>query len=75
MNKQDKTLGKALDIALSLGSNKPTLDRCVETGIQMAAWKEQQMIEKAVLYLTENRERHRFLWSDIEDFKKYMEEN
>jgi hypothetical protein len=87
MNKQDKE--KALEIALSfIDSSKPTLDRCVETGIQMAAWKERQMIEKAVKFIDENtfgmlddgvpyiQSIHDTSKNEfIKDLKKYMEEN
>ena len=88
MNKKDEheLKGKALDIALSLiDTNKPTLDKCVETGVQMAAWKEEQVIEKALSYLNNkfyfNNLFYGVVSTDfnsmeemIEDFKKAMKE-
>lgn len=35
-------------------------------------WKQEQMIERAVEWIIQHRERHRFLWSDIEEFKQAM---
>ena len=39
--------GKSLEIALNLvGSDKPTLDKCVESAFQMAQWKDEQYKEQ-----------------------------
>ncbi len=53
-----------------------SIEECCESALDMAAWKEQQMIEKAVKYLDDmlildDGNTDKF----IEYFKKYMEEN
>ena len=72
---KDKT--KALEIAMSfIDSEKPTLDRCVESAMKMAEWKNKQTIEwlakNAWKYVREPEE----VKTDnlIEDFKKATEE-
>ena len=45
-----------------------------KAAIEMAEWKQEQMIEKAVEWLQNRKEIHRFLNSDIEDFKKAMKQ-
>lgn len=94
MNKQDKD--KAKEIAKEYGINFPkshssAYPLCYKAALDMAAWKEQQMIEKAVSWIgkncikyneivyfedNNNVQTHIFhLENFIDDFKKYMEEN
>ena len=63
-------LEKAKDLYHKIGMEETMLSALCE----MAEWKEQQMTEKAVGWITERREIHRFLWSDVEDFKQAMRE-
>lgn len=68
-----KDAAKALEIAMSfIDSNAPTLDKCVESAKQMASWKEKQMIQKAVEFLSKRVFSYDGCF--IEDFKQAMEE-
>lgn len=81
MNKQDED--KAREIAekneiLYTENNICESDykNLLDTSLEMAAWKEQQMIEKACYWFEKNWTMYTYpSHLMFEDFKKYMEEN
>lgn len=88
MNKQDEDKAKELAIKSTRDIDhhgNEVYNVFVEAALQeMAAWKEQQMIEKTILFLRQHNctiaatigtEKAKQFIVEIEDCKKYMEEN
>lgn len=74
MNKQDEEKARELANDITEHGGKWVSDREVYEGcIEIVTWKEQQMIENAIKFISKR------VFSPngdfIEDFKKYMEEN
>lgn len=47
---------------------------CYNAAMEMAKWKEEEVIGRVMEWMADHRNGHRFLWSDIEDFEKEIKE-